>query len=139
VQDEYPELRRPHLDQHSLERRPSISRHQVQDIVQELEDKVTCHQRRAQEEKERKLEELVCALYTLSPYEQQYAVLYAQCTRHFPNVTKILPKPKKAQDPSTFFTNWDKLPPPPPPQQPYLKPKEATPSSPCHHPATHSH
>jgi len=47
VQDEYPELGRPHLNQRGLEHGPSISRHRVQDVVQELEDKVTRHQRRA--------------------------------------------------------------------------------------------
>jgi len=45
--EEYPELRRPHLDWHAQDHGPSISRYRAQDIVQELEDKVTHRRRQA--------------------------------------------------------------------------------------------
>ena len=59
-------------------------------LMQELEDKVTHHQRQAREKEECELKGLVHVLYTLSHYEQQYAVLYTRCTHCFPDIAKIL-------------------------------------------------
>ena len=73
---EYPKLRRPHLDRHAQDHRPSISRYRTQDVMQELKDKVMCCRRQARKDKDRELEKLIHALYSFSIYQQQYAVLY---------------------------------------------------------------
>ncbi|KAH9952784.1 hypothetical protein BC827DRAFT_1274166 [Russula dissimulans] len=51
----------------------------------------------AHEAEDRELEDLVSRMHGLSMQDHTYALLYARCTHHFPNIVTTLPVPKFAK------------------------------------------
>ena len=74
--EQHPLPRGPRDDRRNPSCGPSLSQNCAQDIVQELEDKVTHRRRQARKDEDRELEKLIHVLYSFSIYEQQYVVLY---------------------------------------------------------------
>ena len=133
-----PRQRRVHNYRRDMKHGPSLSEHRAREVVQELKDEVRRRKKLAREEEDRELEDMVYTLQGYAPYEEQYAMLYARCIHHFPEVIDSLPKPiyvPNAQPPSTLFTPRNQSPPPSPPvQQPRPQPAKPTVPSP-HHPS----
>ena len=75
------------------ERRPSLFKYQAEEIVQELEIKVTSRKRLGQEEEDRELEYLLTRMDVVPSYGHAYVVLYAQPANRFPGVAIQLRKP----------------------------------------------
>jgi hypothetical protein len=88
------QFRRLHDDR--CKHSPSLSQHQAQELVQELETKVTWHKnlKLAQEEEDWELDNMIGHLHSLYVNELEFTILYKLCIHHFLDIAKSIPKPE---------------------------------------------
>jgi len=65
------------------------------------------------------MENLIRQLHSLSVQDLSYAVLYAQCTTHFPDAMMSVPKPEYRTSATATTYSYQTMAPPPPPPQPW--------------------
>jgi len=98
--ERYPIPRGPYDYRCDTECRPSLSRYQAQEFVQDLEAEVTHRKQLARENEDQEIDSLMNSIYGLSPRDRSYASLYARCASQFPNIAALLPEPVPTCEPS---------------------------------------